>query len=182
VSRFRDGVARLAARTERELQALYGRYEAGLLSKEQFVALAAALLTRARIQGVGLADLALTAEAIMQLREPTAPLGLTVPDGDNGRLQRSVGSVLTVEVQAEGDDFRRSIKDRLLRLARDSAAEAAVWAYGVGMQQRGAKGWVRVTDRDPCKVCQNLADGVVRSPSVVMKRHTGDMCVQSAVF
>lgn len=179
---FRDGVSRLADRTEREIVALFRRFDSGSIDREQFASLAAVVIARARVQGVGLADLTLTAEVIKQLRRRTAPLGLTPPDGDYDRLRGSVSSVLDADVKFEGDELKRSWLDRLIRLARDSSAEAAVWGYGMGMQRRGAQGWVRVTDANPCPVCTNLADGIARSPDIMMKRHTGCACTQRVVF
>jgi hypothetical protein len=182
VTQFRDGVARLVDATEREITALYTRFSGGAVGRSEFVALSAATIARARVQGIGLADLALTAEVIKQLRTRAAPLGLTPPNGDNDRLATSVLSVLDADVGFEGDELARSQSERLARLARDSSAEAAVWGYGIGMQQRGARGWIRVTDMNPCRVCSGLADGIVRSPRITMKRHTGCACVQSAAF
>ena len=181
---FRDGVGRLADRTEAEIAALFTRFERGQLGRPEFVALAAALIARARVQGVGLADLVLTSEVIRALRTRAAPLGLTPPDGDAERLQGSVTSVLDQEIAGAKDraQLRESQRVRLIRLGRDSAAESAVWAYSAAMVARGARGWIRVTDANPCQVCSNLADGVVRSPSVTMKRHTGCCCTQSAAF
>lgn len=184
MSAFGDGVGRLVDRTEREIAALFTRYERGLIEREQFVSLAASLLARARVQGVGLADLVLTSEVIRALRTRATPLGLMPPDGDAARLMDSVNSVLDQNITTALDEkqLKRSQRLRLQRLGRDSAAESAVWAYGLGMAARGARGWIRVTDLDPCPVCANLADGVVRSPSITMKRHTGCCCVQQTVF
>lgn len=181
---LRDGVARLAARTEREIVAAYGRYERGQLSRSDFVALGSLILTRARARGVALADLTLAADVVRALRRRTSPLGLEVPDDDAARLESSVASVLDEEIGSvtTREQLAESRRARLARLGRDASAEAAVWAMRVGMIERGIRGWVRVTDVNPCRVCSNLADGVVRSPSVVMKRHTGCCCVQGAAF
>jgi hypothetical protein len=133
---------------------------------------------------VALADLALTADVIRALRQRTAPLGITPPTSDEERLHRSVTSVLTEDIDYADskDTLRESQRLRLGRLARDSAAEAAVWAMGVAMIERGIEGWVRITDMDPCPVCSNLADGIVRPPTVTMFRHVGCQCVQGPAF
>lgn len=181
---LRDGVARLIDRTEKEIQALYKRHQRSALTREQFVALAAAVIARARVRGVALADLTLAADVVRALGTRTAPLGLAPPDNDQDHLQRSIRTVLTAEVVTPTTEQEReaSIVKRLRRLARDSPAEAAVWGMRLAMLERGVAGWVRVTDMNPCTVCSNLADGVVRSPQVVMKRHTGCACVQAAAF
>jgi hypothetical protein len=184
VSAFRDGVGRLADQTEKQIRALFVRYEQGRMDRDAFVALAAALLATARARGVALADLTLTAGVIRALGEVDAPLGLTPPEEDTERLQTSVSSVLDADVKtAETPEQKsESIANRLGRLGRDSPVEAAVWALSLAATRRNVGGWVRETDRDPCKVCQNLADGVVRPFSVMMKRHTGCACVPQPVL
>lgn len=182
---FRDAVGTLAARTEREAVVLFDRYQKGDIGRDRFVALAAAVLARARAKGVALADLTLAAEIVRTLRRRTAPLGLTPPEDDTPRLQRSVATVLDQDVASAStpEELRGSQEARLGRLARDSAAEAAVFGLRLGALTRGLDGgWTRETDLNPCPVCTNLADGVVRSWTVTMKRHTGCACVPRASF
>lgn len=182
---FRDAVGNLAARTEREVVALYGRYQRGDIDRGRFVALAAAVLARARTKGVSLADLAFTAEVIKALRRRTAPLGLTPPEGDTERLQQSVATLLDQDIDyaSTPEELRGSQAARLSRLARDSAVEAAVFGFAQAARETGfSSGWTRETDLNPCPVCTNLADGVQRSWSVTMKRHTGCACVPRAAF
>lgn len=181
---LRNGVARLVEQTEREISALFRRYSRGALSRSQFVALAAAVITRARARGVALADVTLTTEVVRALGARTAPLGLLPPDNDADHFATSVTSVLATKVVTATTDQEReaSTVSRLRRLARDAPAEAAVWGMRLAMIERDVPGWIRETDADPCPVCVGLADGVVRSPLVVMKRHTGCACVQAAAF
>lgn len=184
MSAFRDGVARLADRTEREIASLYARFVNGELDRDTFVGMAAAVIARARVRGVSLADMALTAQVIRALGDVDVPLGITPPDNDVDRLQLSVATVLEdrpdyIDTDARLEESRRA---RLVRLARDSSAESSTWAMRLAMLERGIRGWIRETDANPCVMCQNLADGVVRSPRVVMKRHTGCCCVQRSVF
>lgn len=180
---FRDGVARLADEAEQEIAALYARFERGQIDRDEFIALAAALIARARARGVGLADLSLTADIIRALLTTESPWGIAPPDNDNERLQISVATVLDADVSYSGDELRRSQRVRLERLARDSSAEAAVWAMAKVAIERGLKGgWVRMTDADPCKLCSGWADGVVRPWSVTMNRHTGCCCVPRPVL
>ena len=181
---FRDAVGNLAARTEREVVALFGRYQRGSLDRGRFVALAAAVLARARAKGVALADLALTAQIVRALGQ-TAPLGLTPPPDDTQRLQQSVRTLLSEEIATASTPkaLADSQAARLGRLARDSSAEAAVFGFMLGARERNLDGgWTRETDLNPCRVCTNLADGVVRPWSVQMKRHTGCACTPRASF
>lgn len=186
MSAFRDAVTRLANQTEREIARLYERLAAGSIDRDTFTVLAAQVIARARAKGVSLADLALAAEAVRQIGEEFGPLGLTPPDSDLERLQGSVGSVLDERPDYIDDNDRERLREsqraRLTRLARDSSAESATWAMRLAMLERGVRGWVRETDANPCPVCTNLADGVVRSPRVVMIRHGGCCCCQRAVF
>ncbi len=181
---LRDGLQRLAQQTEWRIEGAFQRYEAGTLDKEAFVAVAATLLLRARARGVTLADIAVSVDATRALGQIAAPLGLAVPDGEGERLHRAVRTVLDqqVETPKTPEEMSESRRARLKRLARDSAAEATVWATNLAMGGQGATGWVRMTDPDPCPVCQSLADGVIRSPLVMMKRHTGCMCVPQPVI
>lgn len=182
---FRDAVGSLVSRTEREVTTLFRRYQAGELDRPRFMALASAVLARARVQGVALADLALTGAIIRALGQRATPLGLTPPEGDAERLRESVATLMGQEIDYAGtpEQLQRSQGLRLARLARDSAAEAAVFGFALGARERRIDGgWTRETDMNPCKVCSNLADGVVRSWSVQMKRHTGCACVPSPAF
>lgn len=184
MSALRDGTARLAGRTEQQISTLFDRYTNGSISRDAFVSLAAQILATSRARGVALADLSLTAAAVRALRRPEVPIGITQPEGDLERLESSVASVLDADVDYPDDEreLRGSQRLRLGRLARDSTAEVVPWAMAMLMGHRSVSGWVRETDADPCKVCSNLADGIVRSHSVVMKRHTGCMCVPRAIF
>lgn len=179
---LRADTERLARKTEADLLRLYGRRNQ--LTEEQFVRLAATILAAARVQGVMLADLSLSGELRRALGGRYPLLGLTAPESDYQRLQDSVKTVLTQEMSTvEGKAEREaSISKRLARLGRDSPAEAIAWAMSKAMQRRGVPGWTRQTDSNPCQMCRNLADGVVRSPEVSMLRHTGCMCVQQPVI
>lgn len=185
MSHFRDAVGTLASRTEREVTALYERHQRGAIDRDQFVALAATVLARARAKGVALADLSFTAAIIRALGQRTAPLGLTAPPDDTERLRESVNTVLTQEVKTATtpEELKESQLARLTRLARDSAAEAAVFGFTESARRRGVRGgWTRETDLNPCPVCSNLADGVVRSWNVSMIRHTACACVPRPAF
>lgn len=175
--KLHDNLAKLTARTEREINRLYQRFQAGEITQAQFEALAAAVLERARRRGATLADLTL-AVAIQ-----ASPVGVELPDTEQERLRGSVQSVITkdVETATTSEEKRESIATRLARLARDSPAEAAVWAMGIAMARQGISGWTRQTSTKPCQMCANLADGVVRPPSVQMIRHTGCGCIQNFV-
>lgn len=181
---FRDATWRLVAETERRVLELQRRFSSGEIDRRSFEAATAIVIARARQRGVTLADLALTADIIRHGGRLEAPLAIEAPDSDLDRLQTSIATVLDEDIASveTPEDLMASQRLRLGRLARDSTAEAAVFGMTTAMVQRSVPGWVRETDPDPCPVCRGLADGVVRSPRVVMKRHAGCACVQRPVF
>lgn len=132
-----------------------------------------------------MADLSFTAAIIRAMGQRTAPLGLTPPPDDTERLRESVTTVLTQDIKTATtpEQVKESQVARLTRLARDTTAEAAVFGFIESARRREVQGgWTRETDVNPCPVCVGLADGVVRSWNVTMKRHTGCACVPSPSF
>jgi hypothetical protein len=179
MSRLLDGVIRLQRDTERQLTILYQRNVEGTLSESEFVTLAAVLLERARMRGMTLADLSLAAQVSQALGRVEAPLGLMPTDKDLPGLEKAVVTVLTASVEVEKpEELIASRAARLARLGRDAPADAATWGMTVGMRERGIEGWVREPSPKACPICQAWADGKVRSPEVVMARHTGCGCIQ----
>jgi hypothetical protein len=181
---LKQQLERLARRTEREIAELWRRHQANLIDTETFIELAALVVARARARGVVLADLSVAAGAAAALSALPEPVGLTPPDNDIERLETSVRTILEEDVAtvATPEELVESQGSRLARLARDAPAEAVTWAMSHAMKSRKSIGWVRSTDPNPCPMCTRLADGVVRSPDVLMKRHTGCMCVPEPVF
>lgn len=182
---LRDNLDRIAKATAADVIALWHRG----LEDRRFQTLAATVIARGRARGVTLADITRAMEVSKHRGRATPPLGLVLPDGDPERLRTSVGKVLTAEIASADtpEALEASRTARLVRLARDSTAEAVTWASAQAMQEHTQRfslrtGWTRQTDLNPCPVCTGLADGVVRSWSVPIKRHTGCGCVQSTAF
>lgn len=184
MSALKDQLGRLVDRTEKEITALFGRWQRGEISEDQFEVLGATVLARARARGVTLADLGLSVLISQQLG-PTSPIGFQLPDDEQLRLRKSVRSVLDLRPDSAGnpEQLTTSRLTRMQRLARDTSAEAVIYAASQIMQRREVQGgWVRETDSQPCVMCMSLADGVVRSWSVQMKRHTGCTCFPAPSF
>ncbi len=97
----RDAFTKLAGRTEREVLGLWDRHRVGTITRDQFIALAAAVIARANHRAVSVADTAMAVQLSSLLRRPVAPLGLVTLD-DQGRLQQAVGTVLDADVDLEG--------------------------------------------------------------------------------
>lgn len=179
----------LTSRTEREIAALWRRSREGVIDQDTFVEIAVLLLARSRAQGVVIADLAVSAAVARALDVDVDPIGLSTPDNDADRLVTSIRSVLTEDIKGATtpEERDRSRGLRLERLSRDSVPDALTWAMGLAMATHAKAterriGWIRATDIDPCRICRNLADGVVRPPEVRMKRHNGCDCVPQVVI
>lgn len=176
--------ATLADRAAATIDAMWDRVEDGALSVAQFRALAASVIAAANTQGVSLADLGVTAEALRQLRD-AAPLGLT-PEPvqvDQDRLSVALHRIITADIDSAvtADEIAASRRARVTRFARDETLLTVATATQRALKERKA-GWVRRTDPNPCTICVNLADGKVRSANVAMARHKGCACLQQPVF
>lgn len=175
---WQDTLARLGDDAERRARALLARYEAGLLDRDTFVALAAALVAREQGRAVSAADVAVAATVARQTGTAVSPAGIPNP-ADQVRLRDAVGTVLDDRPSTVPDeDLPRSRSDRLARLARAetlSAGQTATQTAWAALSVRD--GWVRRTDADPCPKCVAWADGVKRPWSVQMARHIGCACL-----
>jgi len=174
---------RLADGLRDRLARLWASYEADRLALADFRSLAAVAVAQANQAGVQLADIGLAAEVTRQIRRPTAPLGLrpTPVQTDQRRILRDVDRIIE-SVPATVENLSASRGTRLGDWGRTEPLLTVATAVQTGMTRRGAEGWVRQVDADPCPLCVQLDDGVVRSTSVRMARHPGCGCVQSPIF
>lgn len=175
---WQDTLARLGDTAERRARNLLARYESGLIDRDTFVQLAAALVAREQGRAVSTADLAVAATVARQTGRPVSPAGLDLP-ADQRRIRDAVGTVLEDRPTTVPDeDLPRSRSDRLARLARAetlSAGQTATQAAWAAVTVRD--GWVRQPDSDPCPLCLSWSDGVKRPWSVPMNRHPGCGCI-----
>lgn len=181
---YRDRIAGLTGALEQEVLGLWNRRDR--ITEEQFVAAAAAAIARANARATTLADIALAAAIAQQLGRAPAPLGLLPEEQhvDQVRLRNAVGAVLAADIAtaSTAEDLDRSRALRLARIARDEPAGTASAAMTRAMQERRVPGWTRVLSANACPLCQSLADGEVRPPTVQMARHTSCSCVQQPVL
>lgn len=177
----------LADRLELQVERLYGRYLAGDLDKDTFVALAAGVVAAANATAVAVGDAGLSAELAIRLGVTVGALGLGPEpvELDADRIERSLRNVLDADVDDPTvDDLDESRRRRLAQAVRSEPLITVATAVQRGMKGRRdtVAGWVRQTDNDPCPKCLEWADGVVRSVDTPMKRHNGCACIQQPVI
>lgn len=176
---------RLAEATEDRISQLWNLHEAGHLSLSDFRAAATSIVAQANTAGVQLADIGLAAEVTRQLRQPASPLGLrpSAVQVNPDRIVHDIDRILD-EIPSTIDpaDLPASRRERLGAWARTEPLLTVATATQAGMVARGAEGWVRQLDADPCQRCIGWADGVVRAPTTHMKRHNGCGCIQAPQF
>ena len=174
---WQDVLVQLGDRADARIRALWQAHEQGRIGRDEFVDLAAVLIAQHRNRAVSAADVAVAVEIARQMGQPVTPVGLAAAD-DTDRLSRSVTTVLADDVEFDGDDLTRSRSDRLARLSRAETLKAGVVATQAAWLLQGpSDGWRRQTDRDPCPICVNWADGVVRPWTIRMARHTNCACI-----
>lgn len=176
---------RLADGLANDVAAAWDSFESGGLSRREFEAVVVVLVARANQVGVQLADIGVTTEMIRQIRQPARPLGLapTPVQVDTARIAADVDRILdATPITVSPEDLSSSRRVRLADWSRTEPLLTVASTVQVAMAERGANGWVRQTDSDPCPLCVAWADGVVRSPSTRMKRHNGCACIQRPVF
>lgn len=176
---------RLADALGSDVANAWDAYSAGDLSRRQFEAVVVALVARANQVGVQLADIGITTEMVRQLRRPAAPLGLrpSAVQVDQRRITADIDRIIDASpITVAPEDLSASRRLRLSEWARSEPLLTVASSVQVAMARRGANGWVRQTDSDPCRLCIGWADGVVRSPGTRMKRHNGCACIQRPVF
>lgn len=177
---------RLAEDTGDRVAGLWALVETGGMTLDRFRALAAAVIVRANVRGVALADLGLTAEVMRQLGRPSSPLGLrpTPVQVDRDRVVRDIDRILdnAPEAADSPEALTSSRQAQLHRLGRSEPLLTVATAVTAGMVARRAHGWTRMLSGTSCPLCTRWADGVVRPPTVRMGRHVGCDCIQAPVF
>lgn len=152
---------------------LHERWEDGDLTDEQFVALASAVVLRAKVRATVRADVALARELTTLAGYQVAPLGLTVPAGEPKRLREAFATL----TEDEGS------RARVERVADNEPKEAAANARSAGIARSSlTSGWTRsLNGAKSCPACTSLADGSVLSPNTHFWRHVGCDCTATPV-
>lgn len=177
---------RLASNTGDRIVGLFALLESGQLTESRFRQLVAAIVASANVQGVALADLGLTTEYMRQVRRRSAPIGLRPTEAqlDQTRIARDVDRILANPPRSADTPqlVSESRRAQLHRLGRSEPLLTVAATVQLGMQRRGAKGWVRQLAHPSCDICERWADGVSRSPDSRMARHVGCDCIQQPQF
>lgn len=179
---LRELILGLAATTEAEVLALWGRYQAGEITEDVFVTATAAMIDRANARATVAADVAIAGAVGAQLGRRVLPTGLAV-SSDQSRLRQAVTTVLRDEVVTATTpaELAGSRAARLGRLARAEPAGSAQDAAVTAMRRHPVAGWTRGVSGKACPVCRRWADGKVRPATVPMLRHPGCSCVPQPV-
>lgn len=175
---LRDRLRDVAGETQRAVDQLFARWQGGGLSRDEFVAGVAAAIARANQRATTVADRAMAVQLARTLGRDIEPQPTELPELQP-RLRKSVASVLdeNPEVATTAAVLAESQRKRLGRLARSEPLGYAQRSIQGHLDREGA-GWERATGPDPCPLCTELDDGVVRPASVDMARHPNCSCVQ----
>lgn len=168
---YRDTLTRLSTSTEAAVVELHARLDAGEITEEEFVELAAVAVARGNARAVSLADLALSASVTVALRRAVPVLGLPAPD-DRPRLRRAATTLLERLPGSEAPVAR------VARLGRSEPLTTAARAYSAGMAARPeVTGWTRGVSGNACQLCQWwYRDGRVWPSTHPMPIHKGCTC------
>lgn len=174
---YRDLLVRLGDRTAATAVAVYGRYTAGELTREETIAVLARLIAGANSRAISLADMSLAATLMAELGQPVPVIAGVQQPGELERLTRSATTVLTV---AEASEVPDAI---IARLARSEPLHAAADAYSSGMKgNRRVKGWTRQRSASCCQLCTWWwREGRVWPAEHPFQHHQGCTCTPKPV-
>lgn len=159
------------------LSALWERYRDGRITLEEFLDLGAVLVATANGQARAVARLSLAAYVTRQTGRPLR-LEDTGDDATEAELARISSGLETIATVPD------TALERLERLAGAEPLAAGVAAYAIATRQTpGATGWERITDSDPCELCQWWAANSPKfRPNAKMPTHPNCACVPAPVF
>lgn len=150
------------------------------------VATAAAVVARANAASVTLADVGIAAEVLRQTGRATRPLGLrpTPVQTDRRRIVAALERILDEDIAGATtvSEIAASRRARVARFGSDETLLTVATATQQAVQARQPSGWVRRTDPDPCSLCRDWADGIVRPAATPMIRHRGCACLPQPLF
>ena len=151
-------------------------WQAGKLTADQFVQVAALVVSRANARAVTLADMALAAALSVELGVAHPAAGV-MPVADQERLRDGLRTL--VAAHAAGDD----VVARVERFAAAEPMAAAQRGWRDAMAEFDAvEGWVRQLDGDACELCQKWAGSDEVFPkTMTMNHHTGCQCTPKPV-
>lgn len=173
-TRFDRAFVRLTSEQERQVLALFDRFEEGLMSEDRLAVEVAALVGVSKARAASFADVAVAAAL------GTAVLGMPPQQYDPSRVVRAVRTLMDAEPSTV-ESLVESRQARLSRMVRSETAKTVQDGMQTAHRANGVQKWVRETDDEPCPLCEQLADNVPRSVDIRMSRHEGCVCWPRAI-
>ncbi|MFC5337527.1 hypothetical protein [Leucobacter denitrificans] len=172
---YHGTLERLTDDVQAKVLATFEAWQAGELTQDQFVQLAAAQVAQGNARAVTLADLALATELSVTLGTVQPTVGVVAPD-DQDRLR---DGLLTLALAAGTVD----VTARLARFAFAEPAAAAQRGWNDAMRESGVViGWVRRLDPGACELCASWARGGYMFPKdLTMIHHPGCRCTPQPI-
>lgn len=168
---FQSVVGRIREDTKQKVLAAWQMYGKGVINREQFLQLSAAIMGHSGAKAAAVADHTVALEV--------SRLDQTVTSTTGVKARRTPDTYLTAlatVLEGEGD-----ILMKLERLALNSPLQSAQDAYDDAVKEKG-KGWVRQMDADPCQLCRWWwREGQVWPADHPMPTHPGCECVPRLV-
>jgi hypothetical protein len=177
---YRDTLTTLADQSENQALTLFSQLD--VLGAEMFAAMLAALIAQHNGRAAALAELALAAELMTQLRTPVPvaalPAATTAHYLDVERLRKAATTVLDA---ADTSEVPEAIVGRL---ARSEPLETAANTYSQAMRRAPlVKGWVRQLSPTACQLCRWWwREGRVWPAEHPMPVHKGCTCTPKPVL
>lgn len=171
---YEDVVKGLSGRTAQVIEELWQAVENGRITLDEFVAIAADLISVARVRGAMAAQATLRAYLEAASGQAlVAPTAAFTPD--RARLVKALGTVLA----SDQDTLMQ-----LVRIATNEPLDAAAAAYHDAMQGTAmVSGWRRGLEGDACQLCRWWwREGRVWQKTHKMPRHPGCACHQVPVI
>lgn len=174
---YLDELHALADETEGKVWRVVEALNNGEISREEAIALIAAIVAVANRQAANLAALGIAADITLAARTPVPAVPVPRPE-DVGRLNRAASTLLDA-LEGTPDP-----EGRAKRLARSEVLKTASDARGEALEASGlVEGWVRSLNGDTCEMCTWWwRGGRVWPKDHPMPRHTGCDCTQTPVL
>ncbi|WP_158726385.1 hypothetical protein [Tomitella fengzijianii] len=175
MSGYEDLVMRVGGQTADQVLALYAKLEAGEITDDEFVALAADLVAGANLRGASVSELVLRAYVEQATGRPVAGKAALRSQFDAHRLRTAVRTILASELDTEM---------QLRRLVTVEVSQASADAYGESLRRYpGISGWTRDMESGACQLCNWWwREGRVWAREHPMPRHKGCTCHQVPVI
>lgn len=167
---------RLTDDVQAKVLTVFEAWQAGRLTEDQFVQVAAVYVAQGNSRAVALADLAFAAALTVELGRPQASTGVTAAD-EQDRLREGLTTLAVAAASAD-------VTARLVRFAKAEPSAAAQTSWSDALKHSDhVEGWTRQLDANACELCQSWATGDQVFPKdVQMIHHTGCQCTPKPVL